>query len=188
MTRRIHITGASGCGTTSLGRALSQQLDLPHFDADDFYWLPTPQAYSVKREPAERLRLMHELFTPGPEWILSGSAMGWGDDLRSLFDLIVFLQVPTDTRLARLHEREHRRFGAETVAPGGERHEAHVAFLEWAAQYDRPNFSGRNLRRHEDWLAKARCPVLRLSGSRPISSLVAEVEVALKLKVSDESE
>jgi adenylate kinase family enzyme len=37
---RILITGASGCGTTTLGRALADKLRLPFFDVDDYYWLP----------------------------------------------------------------------------------------------------------------------------------------------------
>jgi hypothetical protein len=38
---RIHILGASGTGTTTLGKALADRLNCPHFDADRFYWLPT---------------------------------------------------------------------------------------------------------------------------------------------------
>ena len=32
---RIHITGASGTGTTTLGRALAQELRCAHFDSDN---------------------------------------------------------------------------------------------------------------------------------------------------------
>jgi predicted kinase len=35
--RRLHLLGASGSGTTTLGRALAQRLGCPHFDTDD--WL-----------------------------------------------------------------------------------------------------------------------------------------------------
>lgn len=37
----IHITGASGSGTTTLGRALAQALGWRYLDADRYYWLPT---------------------------------------------------------------------------------------------------------------------------------------------------
>jgi len=38
---RIHLTGASGCGVTTIGRALATRLALPVPDTDDYYWLPT---------------------------------------------------------------------------------------------------------------------------------------------------
>ena len=39
MIRRIHILGAAGSGTTTLGRALAERLQCPHFDTDDYFWL-----------------------------------------------------------------------------------------------------------------------------------------------------
>ena len=39
--QRIHILGASGSGTTTLGRALAERLQCRHFDTDDYFWLPT---------------------------------------------------------------------------------------------------------------------------------------------------
>ncbi len=179
MTRRIHITGASGSGTTSLGRALATALDLSHFDTDDFYWLPSEQAYSQKREESRRLALMEELFLPAPEWILSGSVMRWGDALIPRFDLVVFLHTPTETRLTRLRQREALRFGAEAIAPGGSRHQMHLEFLDWASHYDEPDFQGRSATRHEAWLEMVTCPVLRLDGSSPMQTLVESIEAAL---------
>ncbi|QRM29149.1 hypothetical protein JO965_23705 [Microvirga sp. VF16] len=38
---RVHIFGAAGCGSSTLGRALAQQLECQHVDVDDVYWLAT---------------------------------------------------------------------------------------------------------------------------------------------------
>ncbi|MEM6738348.1 MAG: shikimate kinase [Bacteroidota bacterium] len=35
---QIHIFGASGSGVTTIGKALSKELDLSYFDTDDYYW------------------------------------------------------------------------------------------------------------------------------------------------------
>ena len=59
-SRRIHVTGASGSGVTSLGRALAEALALPHHDTDDYLWKPTTPPYRELRDAAERLRLMKE--------------------------------------------------------------------------------------------------------------------------------
>ena len=92
-SRRIHITGASGAGVTTLGRALADALAMPHHDTDDYLWQPTSPPFQHLREKAERLRLMQEMSLGRAEWVLSGSLDGWGDPLIPYFDLVVFLQT-----------------------------------------------------------------------------------------------
>lgn len=175
LTRRIHITGASGSGTSTLGRALAQALGVPHHDTDDYFWLPTSPPYCDKRPIPDRLRLMQELFLPRDGWVLSGSLDGWGNPLIASFDLVAFLSVPTPVRLARLREREARRYGAAAMQPGGARYVATVEFIDWASHYDEPNFDSRSRARHEAWLAALPCPVLRLDGAQPTALLVGTV-------------
>ena len=176
---RVHITGASGAGVTTLGRALADALAVPHHDTDDYYWLPTNPPYHTKRPVEDRLRLMHEMFAARSHWVLSGSLSGWGDPLAPLFDLIVFVSAPTNLRLARIRAREARRYGADALADGGSRHRESEAFLAWAARYDDDTFDGRNRRRHELWLSEQTAPVVRVEGTRPLQSLVSEVAKSL---------
>jgi adenylate kinase family enzyme len=174
-SRRIHITGASGAGVTSLGRALSGALALPHHDTDDYFWLPTTPPYRKLRAVEDRLRLMREMFLARTDWVLSGGLDGWGDVLVQSFDLVVFLKAPREIRMQRLRAREAAHFGADVVAPGGWRHEETESFLEWASHYEDGTREGRSLARQEAWLAGLPCPVLRLDGSRPLAELVREV-------------
>jgi adenylate kinase family enzyme len=185
--RAIHITGASGAGTSTLGRALAARLGAAHLDTDDFYWLPVEPVYSQKRPAAERLRLLGDAFaTAGARgWVLSGSISDWGAPLIPLFSMVVFLRTPTEIRIARLRAREAKQFGAEAIAPGGSRHAEHEAFIRWSAAYDagtipgrNVTISGRNLARHEAWLAKLPCPVLRLDGSEAVDTLIGKVLLA----------
>jgi hypothetical protein len=118
---------------------------------------------------------MQALFLPRPAWLLTGSLMGWGDPLIPLFDLVVFLTLDPQIRLARLTARETIRHDAALPEPGGERHEAHKAFLRWAHRYDDPTFTGRSRIRHEDWLTRIPCPVLHLDSSAPVDALVSAV-------------
>jgi len=176
---RIHIMGASGAGVTSLGRALADALAIPHHDTDDYFWQPTIPPYQNKREIAERLRLMREVFLPRADWVLSGSLEHWGDAIIPSFDLVVFLATTKELRLKRLRAREAAHFGPDAVAPGGWRHKEAEAFIEWAARYDDGDREGRSLAKHQAWLATLPCPVLRLDGSRPLSELVAEISGAI---------
>ncbi len=174
-TKRIHITGASGSGTTTLGRGLADTLSIPHHDTDDYFWSPTENPYTQKREIADRLRLMDEMFLKRPEWILSGSLDTWAEPIFPFFDVIIFIYISPDIRLERLHKREAHRFGKEAVAPGGCRYQQTQDFLKWAAGYDQDGFDGRNLKRHQAWLETLSCPVLQVDGAQPSHVLVDEV-------------
>ncbi|WP_128924629.1 hypothetical protein [Bradyrhizobium guangxiense] len=174
-SRRIHLTGASGSGVTTLGRALAGRLALPHHDSDDYFWLPTVPPYRTTRPVSERLRLMREMFLPRLDWVLSGSVNGWGEELVPLFDLVVFVTTPRDVRLERLRAREAAHFGAGAVAPGGWRHDETEDFVEWASHYEAGDREGRSLAKHEAWLSGLPCPVARVDGLRPLADLVEQL-------------
>ena len=164
---RIHITGASGSGTTTLGHALAAESSLLHLDADSYYWLPTSPPFKEKREPAERYgKLQADLFS-ARDVMLSGSIMGWGGELENAFDLVVFLYVQSDLRIDRLRKRELQRYGA-----------ADPAFLKWAQEYDEGPSEGRSLKKHEAWLSTRLCPVLWLVGDLSTNERLRHVHAA----------
>ena len=160
---------------TSLGRALADALAISHHDTDDYFWQPTNPPYRDMREVADRLRLMREVFLDRSDWVLSGSLDGWGDPVIPLFDLVVFLYVPTAIRLQRLRARETQRFGADAVAPGGSMHQQVEKFHEWASHYDDGTVEGRNLARHQAWIETLPCRVMRFEGTRALPDLVKEI-------------
>lgn len=172
--RRVHIFGASGTGTSTLGRAVAEAWSVPFHDTDDYFWHPTEPPYTQPRPKPERLALMQAMFLPRRTWVLSGSLMGWGEPVLPLLDLAVFLTLDPTTRLHRLRQREANRFGPAAVASGGPYHAQFDAFLAWAAQYDHddPAFKGRNLTRHRAFLTTLPCPVLELDAALPVPDLV----------------
>ncbi|HEU0147101.1 MAG TPA: AAA family ATPase [Bradyrhizobium sp.] len=172
---RVHITGASGSGTTTLGRALADLLGASHHDTDDYFWLPTDPPYRERRNREDRLRLMREMFLGKASWVLSGSLIGWGDSIIPYFDAVVFLSVSTELRLERLRQREARRFGVEAIAPGGWRYDETRNFLEWASHYEEGPRASRNRAEHEAWLAALGCSVLCLDGVEPTNVLIERI-------------
>ncbi|WP_255184785.1 hypothetical protein [Janibacter sp. CX7] len=171
---RLHITGASGTGTTTLGRAVATTWSVPHADTDDYFWAPTSPPYTTKRDGTDRLRLMHEMFVGREAWVLSGTLMGWGDSLAEHFDAVVFLSLDHDERMDRLRAREVTRYGV-SIETGGSRATAHHEFMQWAGGYEDPDFDGRNRARHQAWLGTLPCTVLRLDSARPVDELVKEI-------------
>ena len=48
MKNVIHIYGASGSGTSTLGRKLSEELGYKFMDTDDYFWFPTLDEVNAK--------------------------------------------------------------------------------------------------------------------------------------------
>ncbi len=160
---RIHILGASGSGTSTLGHSLSENLQFRHFDSDDYYWKKTNPPFTEKNQIPERQRLMLSDMKELNDWVLSGSMDSWSDPFVPLFDLVIFLYVPAEARIQRIKQRETERHGSR-ILPGGDMYQAHLDFIEWARQYNEGVLTGRNLKRHDEWLKTLSCPVLKIEG------------------------
>jgi adenylate kinase family enzyme len=149
----ILITGAAGSGTSTLAAAIADASHATFIETDDYFWLPSDPPYQHKREEAERAAALLQDIRRQPNAVVAGSLIDWGQELEDVFNLIVFLYIPTELRLARLQLREERRFG-----------KADPEFLAWAAQYDAGTAEGRSLERHRLWLNQRKCRVLCLEG------------------------
>ncbi|MFV0360506.1 adenylate kinase [Tropicimonas sp.] len=177
---RIHIFGASGSGTSALGRALAEALASQHFDTDDFYWYPTDPPFQNVRSVSERRALMEQMFLPRRDWVLSGSLDSWSEGIDHRFTLAVRMELDAETRLARLRAREARRLSFNGGVRPSERADVD-AFLEWAAGYEDGLLPGRNRARHDAWAKTLECPVLRIDSGPPVERQVSEVLAMLDL-------
>ncbi|OMD43115.1 AAA family ATPase [Paenibacillus odorifer] len=158
--RRIHIMGASGVGTSTLGQQLAKVLPHIQLDSDDYFW---EHKFTKQREINDRLTRIKQDLAHKEPWILSGAVCGWGDGLRPYFDLVIFLWIPQEIRLNRLRVREYERYGDE-ILPGGNKYEANQTFMEWAALYDTAGVEVRSKELHEEWMSALKCPILRIEG------------------------
>jgi hypothetical protein len=166
---RLHITGASGSGTSTLGRALAAQRGAAFIETDDIHWEPSDPPFQIIRPAQERQALLLEAFARHPDCVVSGSLNAWGAQVEDAFDGIVFLYVDTALRVQRLRAREQALYG-------------HVIeeFIEWAAQYDTGPPRGRSLARQRAWLAARRCPVLCLEGDLSTAQRLAHIRQWLR--------
>ena len=178
---RIHIFGASGAGTTTLGSLLAKRLKIPHLDTDDYYWFETEIPYTEKREVCERVELLRADLEKYSSWVLSGSLCGWGDFAVKMLTLAVFLYVPQEIRIARLRKREIDRFGLEAVSTGGWFHDNHQEFIAWAEKYDSAGPEMRSRALHEQWISRLPCKVIRFEQPLPALEQAVRVEEVLDI-------
>ncbi len=171
---RIHVLGASGSGTSTLGQAVAARLECPHHDTDDFLWVASDPPYQRTRPMPDRLHRLHAELVRSRDWVLSGSLVGWGNTLVPLFDLVVFITLDPALRMARLRAREQARYGAR-IGPGGDMAADHAMFMGWAEAYDTAGPDQRSRVLHDAWLAALPCPVLRLDSAAEPADLAAAV-------------
>lgn len=176
----IHIFGASGSGTTTLGKYISEKLGYFFMDSDDYFWLPTDPKYTAKRDREQRIQLMKKDMETRDKVVISGSLTDWGDCLIPCFTLCLRLVIEPEARLARLKEREKRHFGSR-IAPGGDMYENHLKFMEWAAQYDEGGVEVRSKAKHDEWQKLLTCRVLVLNGADTLEHNLEAVRKALEV-------
>lgn len=160
----IHIYGASGSGTTALGKYISEQLNYTFMDTDDYFWKPTDPPYEEKRNVSERLYLMKKDIEKSDNVIISGSLVDWGDELIPLFTFVIRLNTATDIRIERLKRREYEQFGSR-IEIGGDMYDNHQEFLAWAADYDFGDINMRSKAKHNEWQKLLQCKQITLDGS-----------------------
>lgn len=170
----IHIFGASGAGTSTLGRYICERLGYFFMDTDDYFWLPTDLPYTQKRDRAERLRLMKNDIDTHDNVVISGSLTDWGDELIPFFTLAVRLVTDTSIRIERLKRRERDHFGSR-IEEDGDMHQNHIEFLDWASAYDTGDTSMRSKAEHDIWQRLLKCELLTLDGSAKLEDNFAVI-------------
>lgn len=161
---RIHIFGASGSGVTTLGKALSEKLNIEYFDSDDFFWLKTHTPFTERQNPEIRNTLVSDKLHTAKNWIFGGSIIHWGENIFPAFDLIIFLYLPPKIRMERLKNRELERYGNEIIT-NPERARKFQEFMDWANDYDHnTGIANRTLKAHLEWLSTMNIPFIEISG------------------------
>ncbi|WP_422860003.1 AAA family ATPase [Flagellimonas sp. S174] len=172
---KILIFGASGSGTTTLGNEIGKRTVFKHLDVDDYYWKKTNPPYQVKIPLTERNINLKADFKKFENVVVSGSLVSWGMKWKTAFDLAVFIQLENTKRMERLKKREAVRYGEKLLTDKNIQKNSN-AFLEWANQYENPNFDGRSLKVHNNWIEMLDCKILRLNGATELNK---NVEIVL---------
>jgi adenylate kinase family enzyme len=172
MNNGIIIFGASGSGTTTIGRELARLLGCKHFDIDDYFWENTLLPFTVKRPLEERINKLKTDLTEN--FVLSGSMLGWSETFEPLFTTAVYVTTPTDIRIERLKRREFERFG-KRILHDGDMYDNHREFIEWAKTYDYGGEEQRSKMAHEAWVKTLTCPVIYVDGTRDYHNTAWEI-------------
>jgi adenylate kinase family enzyme len=185
---RIHLLGASGAGTSTLGKRIADYYKIPWFDSDDFYWEPTDPPFSIIRKRNERIELLKSTLDNHKSWVLSGSVLGWGDFIKTNLDFVIYMYLEKELRIKRLINREKEKFG-ERIEPGYDMYKNHQDFINWAMQYDTGDMNMRSKISENIWMEDLTCPIIRIEEyleiDEEISLVVSKIEEYHQISVSN---
>lgn len=177
---KLLIFGASGSGTTTLGKEVERRSNFKHLDVDDYYWKKTKLLFQEKIPLTERNKKLKADFNKFENVIVSGSMVSWGKEWEIAFDLAVFIRLENKERIKRLKKRETERYGDKLLTDEKIQRNSN-AFLEWANQYENSSFNGRTLKIHNNWIKLLDCKVLRINGEVELKYNVEKVLTEIKL-------
>lgn len=175
----IHIFGASGSGTSTLGKKICLELGYKFMDTDDYFWLPTNPKFTTKRNIEERLAMMKTDIQNAENVVISGSLVDWEDELIPLFTMAIRLTTATDIRIDRLTKREQAEFGAR-IEVGGDMFVNHQEFIAWAKSYDTGDLTIRSKAKHDEWQKSLPCKLIELNGADDLNTNYQIVRKALE--------
>ena len=176
---KLLIFGASGSGTTTLGREIEKQTGFKHLDVDDYYWKKTQPPFQEKIPLIDRNKSLLSDFEKHENVLVSGSMVSWGKEWQTAFDLVIFIYLNNEVRIERLEKREFERYGNKLLTDEKIK-ETSKDFIEWAKKYEDPNFDGRSLTIHNDWIKLLNCPVLRINGETELQTKTERVISEIK--------
>lgn len=168
LPQRILVKGGSGAGKSTLAQLLATRLQLPYVELDALHhgpdWTPAPEA--------RFRRLVDAALDDRRGWIVDGN---YDSKLRRMLtdraDLIVWLDLPLGTKLARLARRTASRWARREVLWNGNRESLRTAFwgreslFVWAVR--------SHFRQQQTWPEElANGKTIRLRSAREVSDWV----------------
>ena len=157
---RIYVTGTSCSGKTTLARAISERLLLPHVELDAVFWGPN---WTPVPDATFRARVAEALGADG--WVLDGGYAKLHDLTWRQAELVIWLDYPMPVVLVRWAGRTLRRLRSrEEFWPGTGNRETvrnalrHDGLLWWILRTHR----GRRRRTERRIMEHPEVPVLRM--------------------------
>ena len=170
----IIIFGASGAGSTTLGKAVAQQLNFQYLDIDDYLWRwDTKIPLTVTHSPAVRTENLMSAIKKHPMFVVAGIIFSNSKLFEPLIDLAVFVSTPAEICAERVRNREYARWG-KRVLPGGDMYKAtrfHGDTNDYminAQRYETADISSFGRKLHEQWMSEMTYPTIRVDGTESI--------------------
>ncbi|MCT4662019.1 MAG: AAA family ATPase [Tissierellales bacterium] len=159
MPMGIIVFGLNGSGKSTLGKALARLLGYKHMDVEDYAFTESDIPYKNQLTREEYVSLMLKDIKKYDEFVLSAVKGNFGEEISSLYELGVFIDVPYDIRVKRVEQRSIAKFG-DRVKKGGDMYESEKRFFEFV--------KSRDIVSVKHWSESLNCPIIEVDGTKDI--------------------
>ena len=152
---KIMICGLNGSGKSTLGRALAKKLDYVHKDIEEYYFNSGDSyKYSTSLD-RESVTKNIESDIEKYDNIIFTSCKGDYGNISDKYDLVIYIKLDKDTRLARVKQRSYDLFG-DRILSGGDLFESENKFFEKVYKKDELEIIS--------WVKSLKCDKLEIDG------------------------
>ena len=161
MRNGILVCGLNGCGKSTLGKALADELGYYFIDNEDLFFPKSDPnylyAFPRPKDEVEK-RLLDEI--KAHQHIVFAAVKGdYGKEVIPFYNCAVLIDVPKEIRLQRVKDRSFQKFG-NRMLPGGDLYEKEEKFFNFVESKAESSV--------EEWLQTINCPVIRVDGTKSI--------------------
>ena len=132
-------------------------------DIEDYYFEDAEIPYSKSRSRKEVMLLMEQDVIKYPNFIISAVNADLGEKINSLYECVIYIQVPLDIRLNRVKQRAFDKFG-DRVLVGGDMYEQEQGFFDFVVN--------KTMGKTDEWLKCLSCPIIYIDGTNPIDETI----------------
>lgn len=157
----IQICGLNGSGKSTLGKALAERIGFHFIDNENLYF-PKNRAddpYGNPRTKEEAVQILMKEVTRHHDFVFAAVKGDYGKEIIPLYDYVIAVNVPKETRSQRIRNRSFQKFGNRMLS-GGDLYEREENFFRMA--------ESRNEAYVENWIQTLKCPVIRVDGTKPV--------------------
>ncbi len=164
----IVICGLNGCGKSTLGKALAQQMGFHFIDIEDLYFTRASidEPYASPRPRTEVAALLMREVIEHEDFVFASIKGDYGKEVQQFYQYIVVVEVPKEIRLRRVRRRSFQKFGSRMLE-GGDLYQAEEHFFELV--------ESRTEAYYENWIQSLQCPVIRVDGTKPIEENISYI-------------
>lgn len=174
----IQICGLNGCGKSTLGRALAEEIGFHFIDNENLYFARSQanEPYTNPKSEAEVERLLMNEVIEHSNFVFAAVRGNYGKEIIPMYDYVVVIEVPKEIRSQRVRNRSFQKFG-NRMLKGGDLYQQEEAFFRMA--------EARSEDYVEKWLKLVDCPILRVDGTKPIEENVQSIIREMRNQYND---
>lgn len=169
MGNGLIVCGLNGCGKSTLGKALAQELGFYFIDNEYlFFDRATANApYANPRSHEEAEKIFEREVAEHEDFVFAAVTGNYGKDAHTLYRYAIFIETPKEIRIQRVKKRSFQKFG-NRMLPGGDLYESEEAFFTFV--------ENRSEDHVEKWVKALNCPVIQVDGTKSVEENIAYIK------------